>query len=176
MSDSRSTTEATQVPQETSNDVEAPTTAQEAPEATQRELAYGDHEHLVTIARGLVTNELMIADLSRHEWQTSLAMMLPSLAEYTNLGLILVPFAAHASMPWINNIAPGMVMQCQGVAREDIEALTAECERMYAALHPEQEKTVSDQPDERKPDEYLDDEPGIDPRLIDPDEEDEPDE
>jgi hypothetical protein len=105
-----------------------------APE--RHELPHGDPEFVVETARGIVTNELMIVDIERHEWQISLALMMNKLAEISNLGLILVPRGPHIGLHWINNTAPGCTLSCQLVASQDIEALTNECARMYAALHP----------------------------------------
>jgi hypothetical protein len=100
-------------------------------------LPVGDHEMIVGWARGVVTGELMVADLSRHEWQTSMALMVEALAEISNLGVVLVPKGPHLSMPWINNTSPGCVFTCTPVAMEDLPALQAEVDRMNAALYPD---------------------------------------
>jgi hypothetical protein len=105
--------------------------------ATERhELPHGDPAYITEVARGIVTNELMVADLSNPAWQISLGLMMTSLAGYSNLGLVLVPKSEHINMGWINNTAPGCTVKCQCVATEDIEAVQAECDRMHAALHP----------------------------------------
>jgi len=114
------------------------------------ELPYGDHDYVVATARGIVTNELMIADLTDQAWQISLALMIDKLAEVPNLGLVLVPLLPHANLHWINGTAPGMTMQCQLVAKEDLDALHTECERMYAALHPNEPPLTKDTTNEQE--------------------------
>jgi hypothetical protein len=113
------------------------------------ELPHGDTEYVIECARGIVTNELMIADLSDSSWQMSLALMIEKLAEIPNLGLVLVPLLPHAHLHWINGTAPGMTMQCQLVAVEDIDALRSETERMFAALHPNEPPIKKDNDDEQ---------------------------
>jgi hypothetical protein len=131
-------------------------------------LPFGDQDYIIECARGIVTNELLIADLSNSSWQASLALMIEKLAAIPNLGLVLVPRGPHAHGYWINGTAPGMTFQCQMVAVEDMTDLRSECERMFAALHsnepPNKETTMNTQPDEFEPVR------GIDPRMIDPDE------
>ena len=102
-------------------------------------IPHGDHDQIVEWARGIVTGELMVADLENQAWQASLALLMTTLVQIPNVGLIVVPKGPHLSMPWINNTAPGCTVQCQMIAREDIEAVNQECERMYQALHPTQE-------------------------------------
>lgn len=88
-------------------------------------------------ARGIVTHELMVADLSQHEWEISLGLMMDGLADYSNVGVILVPVGKHIGMHWINNIAPGCTIACEVIPEESLEALQAEMERMSAVLYPE---------------------------------------
>ena len=100
-------------------------------------LPHGDEEYITDTARRIVTNELLIADMTNHAWQISLALMMPRIAEYENVGLILVPKAPHVGLHWINNTAPGCVLSCQMVAEEDIPALQAELDRMNVVLYPQ---------------------------------------
>ena len=97
----------------------------------------GDQERIVEWARGIVTGELLVADLSNTAWQISLALMIPELAKMPNLGAILVPKGPHLAMHWVNNTAPGVTVTCTPIAREDLEALDAEIARMNAALYPQ---------------------------------------
>lgn len=77
------------------------------------------------VALDLVSGRVLIADLERPEWQIALALMADSISEYDNTGLILVPVADHASMPWQGNIAPGCVVKCSVVPQESIPLIEA---------------------------------------------------
>ena len=100
-------------------------------------LDQADEAMLIEWARGVVTGQLLVADLNRHEWQTSLALMMEALAKIENLGIVLVPLAEHASLHWINGIAPGCTFTCQIVAHEDLIPLQARIDTMQAVLYPE---------------------------------------
>jgi hypothetical protein len=107
-------------------------------------LPYGDAEYVQQTARRIATHELMVADLSVPAWQISLALMVDKLAEYDNVGLILVPKAPHVGLYWVNNTAPGCTLSCQMLAVEDIPALEAELDRINAVLYPTQGTTMED--------------------------------
>lgn len=94
---------------------------------------------LTDTARGIVTNDLLVADMSRHEWQMSLALLLSGLEErdFQRIGLILVPMGPHHHLYWINNTAPGCSFSCRFVHINDLSRLAGEVARMDAALHPE---------------------------------------
>lgn len=76
-------------------------------------------------ALDILSGKLLIADLSKPEWQMSLALMTGALSEYDNIGLILVPMAEHASMPWQGSIAPGVVLKCSVLPRESLPMVEA---------------------------------------------------
>jgi hypothetical protein len=103
-------------------------------------LPYGDAEYVQETARRIATHELMIADLSNHAWQISLALMISKIAEYDNAGLILVPKGPHIGLHWINNTAPGCTLSCQLVAEQDLEALQLELDKIHAVLYPQQQQ------------------------------------
>lgn len=93
-------------------------------------------DDVITTARGIVTGQLMIVDLERHEWQMSLALMMEALADLPNLGAILVPLEPHQGGRWINGIAPGCTMKLRTVAEEDVERVNIEVRRMHDVLYP----------------------------------------
>lgn len=103
------------------------------------------HAQIVETARGIVTGELLVADLSRREWQASLALLLGGISqrEAQRIGLVLVPMGPHHHLYWINNIAPGCTFEARLVHRNDVARLDAEVSRMQAALYPEEAADVA---------------------------------
>lgn len=99
-------------------------------------------EQLVELARGIVTDHTMIADLNDRDWQHSLALLLPALAEYRNLGCVLVPLGPHMSGYWLNGKVPGITLQVMAVAKGDLRHLDVLIKTMHKALHPERETTT----------------------------------
>lgn len=91
-------------------------------------------EQVTNAARDIVTNVCMIADLSESDWQASLALMLSGLARYSNLGMILVPFAPHQHMFWLNGRVPGTTVRCNPIARESVQDVARAINEMTMAL------------------------------------------
>jgi hypothetical protein len=95
------------------------------------------------VARGIVTNELLIADLSKPEWQTSLALITSGLSvsemHQKRIGLILVPVRPHERFHWINGIAPGCTFECRMVHVNDVDRIGRAMVPMVEALYPGRE-------------------------------------
>jgi hypothetical protein len=93
------------------------------------------------VARGIVTGDLLIADLSMPEWQTSLALIVSALPEqearWKRIGLILVPVRPHMNGRWINGIAPGCTFECRLVHVNDVQRVGEAMAPMWGALYPE---------------------------------------
>jgi hypothetical protein len=100
---------------------------------TQREV--------IEVARGIATGELLIADLSMHEWQSSLALIISALPEkearLKRIGLILVPVTPHQTGHWINGIAPGCTVEARLVHVNDVDRVGRALAPMFEALYPE---------------------------------------
>jgi hypothetical protein len=97
---------------------------------------------ITTLARQIVTGDLMVVDLEDRDWQMSMMLILSlweSIPE--NIGLIVVPLKDHASGRWLSGRVPGVTMRCFLVATEDLPFLKAEVDRMNAALWPEAAET-----------------------------------
>jgi len=94
---------------------------------------------VISTARGMVTGELLIADMERHEWQTSMALILSGAdpSTFEDVGLVVVPLGPHLAIHWINGTAPGCTFQCRMIHRDDVALLQDECERMLRALYPD---------------------------------------
>jgi hypothetical protein len=91
-------------------------------------------------ARGIVTGDLLIADLSDMNWQISLALFMEHLREINKgdwIGTILVPVGPHIGTRWLNGRVPGCTFKCELIHINDTARLAAECDRMSAALYPE---------------------------------------
>ncbi len=86
------------------------------------------------VALALTSGRALVADFSLREWRDAISLMLPKLSEFENLGLVLVPFAEHASMPWQGSIAPGVVVKCSMVPRESVPDVSAAIQRLTSAL------------------------------------------
>lgn len=109
------------------------------PAASGEPLPRATPAEITEYARGIVTGQLMVADLSDSSWQASLMLLLGHLAEIPNVGLILVPLGPHQHGYWINGVAPGVTLSAKLVAQEDLDALQAEVSRMSKALFPDQD-------------------------------------
>jgi hypothetical protein len=98
-------------------------------------------EDIIKYARGVITNEYMLADVVNDtDWQTSLMLLLvmwkPVPTNASNF--FLVPMAEHMNGRWLNGRVPGVTFSAICVPMESCEALLAKCDEFYKALHPEE--------------------------------------
>jgi len=97
-------------------------------------------DEIVTYARGVITQEYMLADVANdRDWQHSLALLL---CGWTSMPpnascLFLVPMAPHNRGHWLNGRVPALTFQATNVPMESAEALIAKCDEFYTLLHPE---------------------------------------
>lgn len=102
-----------------------------------RTLERADDGRLIAMARAIVRGDSIVVD-DAPEWRMALAMLASEIARYRNLGAILVPVAPHRRGYWINDKAPGVVLEVSLVAKEDLPALQQRINSMRAALYPEE--------------------------------------
>lgn len=104
-------------------------------------------EDIVKYARGVITNEYMLADATDQDWQMSLFLILcnwkPLPANASTI--FLVPFAAHVGGRWLNGRVPGCTFSAVCVPMESVDALIAKYNEFFHLLHPE-EATSDDGP------------------------------
>lgn len=93
-------------------------------------------ERLTELARGIVTNEYLVADASM-DWAMSLTLLAPAILELKNLGCVMVPVAPHSSGYWLNGHVPGVTLTCLPINRGDAKRIMAIANRMNKALWPE---------------------------------------
>lgn len=100
---------------------------------------------VIRYARGIVTNEYMLADVvNDRDWKMSLMLLIcawdpvPSNASC----LFLVPFAPHAHTHWLNGRVPGCTVSAVCVPVESTAALVAKAQEFYELLHPEAAEAV----------------------------------
>jgi hypothetical protein len=102
---------------------------------------------IIKYARGVITNEYMLADVDDQDWQMSLMLILinwkPVPANASTL--FLVPMAAHMGGRWLNGRVPGVTTSAVCVPTESVQALLTKCDEFYNVLHPE-EATADDGP------------------------------
>ena len=108
-------------------------------------------EEIVKYARGVITQEYMLADANDRDWAHSLMLLLSGMVEHGGYppnasSLFLVPMAEHQNGRWLNGRVPGLTMSAVMVPMESVEALITQCDAFYAALHPEEERPVRDEP------------------------------
>lgn len=101
---------------------------------------------IIRYARGVITNEYMLADYNDRDWAMSLALIVSGLAEKgfpaNASSLFLVPYAEHAHFHWLNGRVPGCTFSATIVPLENVEALLAKCDEFYALLHPDDEQSM----------------------------------
>jgi hypothetical protein len=96
-------------------------------------------DEIVRYARGVITQQYMLADARDHDWAMSLTLLLcawKSVPENCS-SLFLVPMAAHQNGRWLNGRVPGVTVSAVPVPMENVVALIAKCDEFYALLHPE---------------------------------------
>jgi hypothetical protein len=100
-------------------------------------------EEIVKYARGVITQEYMLADIRDRDWNSSLMLIMSGIAESGGFPanascLFLVPMASHQNGRWLNGRVPALTTNCTMVPVESVEALITQCDAFYAALHPEE--------------------------------------
>lgn len=91
-------------------------------------------EQIRAFARGLITGELLLADLEQEEWKISLMLIVGTMRPYENVGLIFVPMGPHHHLPWLNGIAPGFTTSIRLLPVENMAEFARVYEEMYAAV------------------------------------------
>jgi hypothetical protein len=108
-------------------------------------------EEIVKYARGVITQEYMLADANDRDWAHSLMLLLSGMVEHGGYppnasSLFLVPMAEHQNGRWLNGRVPGLTMSAVMVPMESVDALIAQLDDFYYALHPEEERPARDEP------------------------------
>lgn len=97
-------------------------------------------DEIVKYARGVITNQYMLADVNDPDWKFSLMLMLcmwepvPANASC----LFLVPMHPHEGGRWLNGRVPGVTISAVCVPMENVEALIAKCDEFWKLLNPEE--------------------------------------
>lgn len=96
---------------------------------------------IVSYARGVITQEYMLADVvNDRDWNASLMLLIcgwdPMPANASCL--FLVPLAPHQGGRWLNGRVPALTMKATCVPMESTEPLIMKCREFHALLHPEE--------------------------------------
>jgi len=104
-------------------------------------------DDIVRYARGVITQEYMLADVAQdHDWQISLMLLMSAWKKVpANASTVfLVPMAAHAGGRWLNGRVPGVTLSAVCVPLESVEALISQCDKFYDLLHPGETRGTPD--------------------------------
>lgn len=93
-------------------------------------------ERLIELSRGLVLGHMLVAE-DTAAWRTALLLIAPALAQYDDLGAVIVPVKPHTGGRWINGVVPAVVIECTPINKADAETLRATTGRMQAAMFPD---------------------------------------
>lgn len=97
-----------------------------------------DDTSLTELARGIVTDKYLVADMADETWQSSLTLLVQGLKGVPpNVGLVVVPVAPHLKGYWANGNIPAVTLSVQFVPEEDLAALQAKIDVMSAVLWPD---------------------------------------
>ena len=96
-------------------------------------------EEITEYARGIMTNQMLVADLDDPAWRSSLALLISGLdaESVRDVGMVLVPLEPHQNSSWFNGVAPGCTFSAVLVHNDSIPAIRDEYIRMAAALYPQ---------------------------------------
>jgi len=100
-------------------------------------------DEIVKYARGVITQEYMLADVSQdRDWAQSLMLLLSSMKSSGGFPpnascLFIVPMAEHQHGHWLNGRVPGCTFSATMVPLESADALIDQCKVFYDLLHPE---------------------------------------
>lgn len=116
-----------------------PTPDDETPVALSAPLVPFTDDEIVRYARGVITQEYMLANANDPDWSMSLMLLLCAWKELpTNVSAcFLVPMDSHQGGRWLNGRVPGVTVSAIPVAQESVDALIAKCDEFYTLLHPE---------------------------------------
>ena len=108
-------------------------------------------EEIVKYARGIIQQEYMLADVHDRDWNTSLMLIMSGMASSGGFPpnastLFIVPMEPHQNGRWLNGRVPALTMSAHMVPMESFDALIAQLNDFYYALHPEEERPVRDEP------------------------------
>ena len=104
-------------------------------------------DDIVRYARGVITQEYMLADVAHdRDWQHSLMLLMSAWTKVpANASTIfLVPMAAHQNGRWLNGRVPGVTLSAVCVPLESVEALIRQCDIFYDLLHPGESRESPD--------------------------------
>lgn len=106
-----------------------------------------DDADIVRYARGVITQEYMLADVATdRDWQMSLMLLMSAWKKVpANASTIfLVPLAAHQNGRWLNGRVPGVTLSAVCVPLESVEDLIGQCDKFYDLLHPGETRGTPD--------------------------------
>jgi hypothetical protein len=111
--------------------------SEQPPVNLQKPLPPLDDARITELARGIVTNQYLVADINELRWVQSLMLML-QIAQGVppNVGAVLVPVAPHLRGYWTDDV-PAVTLQAQYVPQANLAHLQAEITRMNTALWPD---------------------------------------
>jgi hypothetical protein len=96
-------------------------------------------EDIVRYARGVITNEYMLANPAQdQDWQHSLMLLLSGWKDIPSNAstLFLVPMRDHEGGRWLNGRVPGVTLSAVCVPIENADALIAKCDEFWKVLNP----------------------------------------
>lgn len=113
---------------------------EETPVALGAPIPVFTDEEIVRYARGVITQEYMLANANDRDWAMSLMLMLSAWKDVPSnaSSLFLVPMADHQNGRWLNGRVPGVTISAVPVAVESVDPLIAKCDEFYKLLHPEE--------------------------------------
>lgn len=95
---------------------------------------------IIRYARGVITDEYMLADADDPDWHSSLMLILSGMMKALPPNastMFLVPLGPHMHGHWINGRAPGVTMSAVCVPVESVAPLLAKCDEFWKAINPE---------------------------------------
>jgi len=104
-------------------------------------------DDIVRYARGVITQEYMLADVATdRDWQHSMMLLMSAWKKVpANASTIfLVPVNAHQGGRWLNGRVPGVTLSAVCVPLESVEALISQCDKFYDLLHPGETRGTPD--------------------------------
>ena len=99
-------------------------------------------DEIVRYARGVVTQEYMLANVNDRDWQTSL-MLLLSLWKEKDIpencsSVFLIPMSQHMGGRWLNGRVPAVTLSATAVAVESVEPLLEKIQEFWQLMNPEE--------------------------------------
>ncbi len=96
-------------------------------------------EDIIRYARGVITQEYMLADARDRDWSQSLMLLICGLDPMPPNAstLFLVPMGPHMSGRWLNGRVPALTFTATIVPMENTEALVAKVFEFHKMLNPD---------------------------------------